>query len=200
MRRSTVYAFSAFVLVSSHTMAQSPPAAGPGAQIKRIAGTVQSVSENKMTVVSDKGETTEVVIPADAKLGRGVDASRAELAAAKLANCNATGASGTVLRANQCGIIPADTKMVNSGHFPEASGATRTVGNVTSVKGDPSKEMELVISYKDGQQRIVVPASAKVTKGAPITLREIKPGDQVVAASRVVDGNTSIIAMVVTQK
>lgn len=197
MRSSHI--FSALVLISSHAMAQSPPA-GPPPGVKRVAGTVQSVSDGKLTIVSDKGEVTEVVVPPDARVGRTVDATRAELAAAKLANCNATGVSGQLLQATRCGIIPADTKMVNSGHFPVSPGTTRTVGNVTSVKGDPSKDMELTISYKDGEQRIAVPLSAKVGKGATMELSQVKPGDEVVAASRVVDGKTSVLAMEVTQK
>ncbi len=197
--RSSICTFSALVLLGSHALAQSP-AAGPPPGIKRVAGTVQSVSGDKLTVVSEKGETIEVVVPADARVGRTVDAPRAELAAAKLVNCNATGVSGQQLQATRCTIIPADTKMVNSGHFPVSPGTTRTVGNVTSVKGDPAKDLELTISYKDGEQRIAVPLSAKVGKGAPMELSQVKPGDEVVAASRMVDGKTSVLAMEVTQK
>lgn len=191
----TIYAFTASVLLSGHALAQAP--AGPPI---RLAGTVQSVSEGKITVVSDKGETTEAAVPADAVLTRGVDASRAELAAAKIVNCAATGASGDLLQAAQCGIIPPDTKLVNRGHFPSASGPSRTTGDITSVKGDPSKDLELVIAYKEGQQRVAVPLSAKVTKSAPVELRQVKPGDTVVAATRVTDGKTSVLSMAVTQK
>lgn len=195
--RSTVYALSALVLISGHTFAQSP---APPADIKRLAGTVQSVSDGKVTIVSNKGEVTEAVIPAGTPLGRGVPATRAELAAAKKVNCNATGVSGELLQATRCGIIPADTKMVNYGHFPVSQGTSRTVGDVASVKDDPSKDLELVLSYKDGQQRIAVPSSAEISKGSRMELSQLKPGDEVVAASRMVDGKLSILAMEVLQK
>lgn len=197
--RSIISTFSALVIISGQAIAQAP-AGGPPPGVKRVSGTVQSVSEGKMTVASEKGGTVEILVPADVPVARDVAATRAELAAAKIANCNATGESGSVLQATECHIIPADVKMLNSGHFPVSPGMTRTVGNVTSVKDDAAKSLELVIAYKDGEQHIAVPSSAKIAKQAPMELRQIKPGDEVVAASREVDGKTTALIMMVTQK
>jgi hypothetical protein len=164
--------------------AQTPP---PPA---RVRGTVEKLENNVMTVKTASGPVS--VKLADNFTVVGVSKAHiADIGEGKYIGTTTLGERNGGLQALEVHIFPENMRGVGEGHYawdlkPDSK---MTNGNVAEVKS-VGKDRMLTVKYKDGEQKVAVPATAKIVMFGPAERSELKKGSHIfVVAQRQPDGS-----------
>ena len=173
-------AFSAVVLAQT----PSPPA--------RVRGTVEKLENNVMTVKTASGPVS--IKLADNYTVVGVSKAHiADIGEGKYIGTTTLGERNGGLAALEVHIFPEAMRGVGEGHYawdlkPDSK---MTNGSVAEVKA-VGKDRMLTVKYKDGEQKVAVPANAKIVMFGPAEKSELKKGSHIFCvAQRAPDGSLS---------
>src|SRR5215472_42044 len=175
------------VVASAAVLAQTPP---PPA---RVRGTVEKFDNNVMTVKQHDGKTVDVKL-ADNYTVVGVSRAKvADIDSGKYIGTTTLGERNGGLAALEVHIFPEAMRGVGEGHYAWdlKPNSKMTNGNVAEVKA-MGKDRMLTVKYKGGEQRVSVPANAKIVMFEPAEKTELKKGSHIfVVAQRQPDGSLS---------
>jgi hypothetical protein len=174
----------ALLFAASAAVAQAP-------DVVRVRGTIQSVDGQMMSVTTRDGATINVKLADNGPVRTVVKASLADIKPGSYVAVTGVPQPDGSQKAVAILIFPEAMRGVAEGFSkwdltPNSSMTNATVDStVASVDGQI-----LVLKYKDGEQKIVVPADAQIVTYAPATMADVKPGEKilVVAAKKQPDG------------
>jgi len=181
--------FAAMLLAafSLASFAQTPP---PPA---RVRGTVEKLENNVMTVKVPDGKIVAVRLADNFTVVGVSKAHIADIGEGKYIGTTTLGERNGGLAALEVHIFPEAMRGVGEGHYawdlkPDSK---MTNGNVAEVKA-MGKDRMLTVKYKGGEQRVAVPANAKIVMFEPAERNELKKGSHIfVVAQRQPDGSLS---------
>jgi hypothetical protein len=164
----------------AQSTAQTPAAAAPAAAPARVRGTIDKVDANGIEVTTRSHDKVTL------KLADDVSLTWIEPIAVSAIKPNAfigtaavTQPDGT-LKALEIQVFPESMRGVGEGHRPWdlGEGSTMTNGTVGELKGANGRT--LTLTYKGGEQTVVVPPQAPVITYAPATRAALKKGAHVI--------------------
>ena len=169
----------ALALSFASAFAQQPPS-------ERIAGAVESFDGHVLTVKSDKGGEVKISLADNTAVFGVMKATVADIKPGAYIGVGATPQADGSQRAIQIMIFTEQQRGVGEGHYPWQAHPNNTMTNgavdetVASVDGPV-----LMVKYKGGQQKIVVPPETVIRAYGVGDKSELKPGARV-AVLRVV--------------
>jgi len=170
--------------VSATALAQTPT---PPA---RVRGVVEKLENNVMTVKTASGPVS--IKLADTFTVVGVSRAHvADIGEGKYIGTTTLGERNGALAALEVHIFPEAMRGVGEGHYAWdlKPNSKMTNGNVAEVKA-MGKDRMLTVKYKGGEQRVSVPANAKIVMFGPAERDELKKGSHIfVVAQRQPDGS-----------
>jgi hypothetical protein len=183
-----VVLLAAFSLLGfDQILAQTPP---PPA---RVRGTVDKIENTLLTVKAADGRTVSIKL-ADNYTVVGVSRAKLEdIGAGKFIGTATLGERNGGLVALEVHIFPEAMRGVGEGHYPWdlQPDSKMTNGNVADVKSVGADRM-LTVQYKGGEQKVLVPANARVVLFGPADRAELKAGAHIFCvAQRAPDGSLS---------
>jgi hypothetical protein len=158
----------------------------------RVRGTVERLDGDNYIVKSRDGAELKVKLAANATVVALVKASLADIKAGSYVGIAGMPQADGSQRALEVHIFPEPMRGTGDGHRPWdlQPSSTMTNGNVEqSVAG--SDGQTLTLKYKDGEKKIVVPASTPIVSYVPGDKSELKPGAKIfiAAAAKQPDGS-----------
>ena len=183
----------AIVLVASIAAAQTP-------NIVRVRGTIESVDGKTLSVKGRDGNPLTVKLADDVRVLAVDRKSLADVKQGVFVGITAMPQPDGTQKAVEIHIFPEALRGTGEGHRPWDLMPKSTMTNanidseVTSTDGK-----ELVLKYKDGEKKFIVPANVEVVMFAPTTVADLKPGEKifVVAGKKQPDGTIAAPSIVV---
>ena len=179
--------FSGVLLATLSALALAQNPAPPA----RVRGTVEKLDNLVMTVKSPDGATVNVKL-ADNYTVVGVSKAHiADIGEGKFIGTTTLGERNGALAALEVHIFPEAMRGVGEGHYawdlkPDSK---MTNGNVAEVKA-VGKDRMLTVKYKGGEQKVSVPANARVVVFEPADRSALKKGVHIFCvAQRAPDGS-----------
>jgi hypothetical protein len=174
----------AALLISSAAWAQSP-------DIARVRGTIASVDGQTLDVKGRDGAPVKVKLADDVKVLAVDRKSIADVKQGVFVGITAMPQPDGTQKAVEIHIFPEAMRGTGEGHRPWdlLPNSTMTNANIeTAVTSNDGQE--LVLKYKDGEKKFVVPANVEVVMFAPAAVADLKPGEKifVVAGKKQPDG------------
>ena len=129
----------------------------------RVRGTITAIDGNLLSVKSREGQDLKIELAPDARFSYMKKLGIADIKPGTALGTSArTGPDGKII-ALELHLFPADRPVPGEGHRPWdlEPGSTMTNGMVTAM-AEAGDGRELVLSYKDGRQRVVVPANIPI--------------------------------------
>lgn len=166
----------ALLLAGSYAAAQAPA-------MVRVRGTIESVNGNMMNVKSRDGATMMVKLADNGPVRAVVKKSLADIKQGDFIAVTGLPQPDGSQKAVSIAIFPEALRGVGEGYrpwdyLPDSKMTNATVDSeVASVNGQM-----LVLKYKDGEQKVVVPANAEITAFAAATMADVKPGEKIFIA------------------
>ena len=129
----------------------------------RVRGTIIAVEGNLLSVKSREGQDLRMELAPDAAFSYMKKMSAADVKPGTPLGTSAITGPGGKIVALELHLFPADRPVPGEGHRPWdlEPGSTMTNGTVTAVV-EAGNGHELTLSYKDGSQRVVVPAGIPI--------------------------------------
>jgi hypothetical protein len=166
--------------VSAVAVAQAP--ANPPV---RIRGTVEKIDGQNLTVKTNNGQSMTVKL-ADNYVVMGIaKASVADIGSGKFIGTTTLGERDGALVALEVHIFPENMRGTGEGHYdwdlrPASKMTNANVANVTSM----GKDRVLMVQYKGGEKKVLVPENAVVVSYTPAEHSELKPGAAIFLVSQ----------------
>jgi hypothetical protein len=190
MTRINLYAAIAAVVAAS-----ALPALAQAPQTVRLRGTVESIDGHTVMAKSDKGAALKLNLADKVTVVAVVKASLADIKPGDFVGSGAMPQPDGTQKAIEVHIFAESMRGTGEGFHPWTHGPTSTMTNgtvgatVTGVNGPV-----LTVSYKDGEQKIVVPGDVPVVRYVIADLSVIKPGAPftVIAATKQPDGSFAV--------
>jgi len=183
----------ALPFVASIAAAQQP-------QMVRVRGTIESVNGQVLTVKARDGTPLTVKLADGAPVRTVIRKSLADVTQGSFVGITAMPQPDGTQKAVEIHIFPEALRGTGEGHRPWdlMPHSTMTNANVDSVVA-ASDGKELVLKYKNGEKKFVVPADVEVVMFAPAHMSDLKPGAKIfiVAAKKMPDGTLAAPAVVV---
>ena len=173
--------------VSALTFAQNP------APPARVRGTVEKLDNLLMTVKSRDGGSVSVKLAENYTVNGVSRAKLEDIGSGKFIGVATLGERNGGLVALEVHIFPEAMRGVGEGHYPWdlKPESKMTNGNVADVKS-VGKDHLLTVQYKGGEQKVRVPANARVVMFGPADRKELKKGSHIFCvAQRAPDGSLS---------
>jgi hypothetical protein len=184
MKRWTIGA-SAAALVFSASLAdaQAP-------QIVRLRGAIESVDGQTLTMKGRDGMSMSMKLP-DGVPVRGLEKKTvADVKQGGFVGITAMPLPDGTQKAVEIHIFPESMRGTGEGHRPWdlVPNSTMTNGNIDSAVASTDGK-ELVLKYKDGEKKFIMPANIEVVMFIPGSTADLKPGEKVfVVAKKLPDG------------
>jgi outer membrane lipoprotein SlyB len=174
----------AALLIASAAWAQSP-------DIARVRGTIAGVDGQTLDVKGRDGAPIKVKLADDVKVLAVDRKSIADVKQGVFVGITAMPQPDGTQKAVEIHIFPEAMRGTGEGHRPWdlMPNSTMTNANIeTAVTSNDGQE--LVLKYKDGEKKFVVPANVEVVMFAPAAVADLKPGEKifVVAGKKQPDG------------
>jgi hypothetical protein len=174
----------ALLVTASMALAQQP-------QTARVRGTIESVDGQVLNVKGRDGTPMTVKLTDGAPVRTVVRRSLADIKVNTFVGITAMPQPDGSQKAVEIHIFPEALRGTGEGHRPWdlMPDSTMTNANVDSVVSSVDGQ-ELVLKYKDGEKKFIVPANAEVVMFAPASMADLKPGEKVfvAAAKKLPDG------------
>ncbi|HEY1745210.1 MAG TPA: DUF5666 domain-containing protein [Xanthobacteraceae bacterium] len=183
-RASGMAAFVAVIFSVAMAAAQSPA-------MVRVRGTIESVDGKTMNVKGRDGNAIKVMLTDDAKVLAVDRKSLADVKQGVFVGITAMPQPDGTQKAVEIHIFPEALRGSGEGHRPWdlMPNSTMTNANIdTEVTGTDGEE--LVLKYKDGEKKFIVPANVEVVMFAPAELGDLKPGEKVFVPGKKLDDGT----------
>ena len=193
--RHTFVGVSAFavLLIASIAWAQSP-------DIVRVRGTIASIDGQTLDVKGRDGAPIKVKLAEDIKVLAVDRKSMADVKQGVFVGITAMPLPDGTQKAVEIHIFPEALRGTGEGHRPWdlMPNSTMTNANIESAVAS-SDGPELVLKYKDGEKKFIVPANVEVVMFAPAAVADLKPGEKifVVAGKKQADGSILAPSIVV---
>ena len=186
-RRATGLAAVALVIATSVALAQTPPANPP----VRVRGTVEKVDGNTVMVKLASGENATIKLADNVRVLGLEKITIADVKPGNYVGVSSMPQTDGTQKAMHVHIFPDAMRGVAEGHtaWDSRPGAMMTNANVEStVSGNDGQT--LMVKYKDGEKKVIVPADAVIVKYVPGDKAELAPGAKifVIGAQRQPDG------------
>jgi hypothetical protein len=184
MTRGTIGAsLFALLFAASMAAAQQP-------QIVRLRGAIESVDSQTLAVKARDGTVMTMKLPEGLQV-RGLEKkSIADVKQGVFIGITAMPLPDGSQKAVEIHIFPEAMRGTGEGHRPWdlMPNSTMTNGNIDSAVAAVDGQ-ELVLKYKDGEKKFIIPANVDVVMFVPGTVADLKPGEKVfVAAKKLPDG------------
>jgi hypothetical protein len=172
------------LLAASMAAAQTP-------EMVRVRGTIESVDGQTVQVKARDGTPLTVKLVEGAPVRTVVKKSLADVTQGGFVGITAMPQPDGTQKAVEIHIFPEALRGLGEGHRPWdlLPNSTMTNANIDSlvVRSDGA---ELVLKYKDGEKKFIVPADVVVVMFAPAAMSDLKPGEKmfVGAAKKLSDG------------
>jgi len=177
---------SAFALLLAATMA-----AAQAPDTVRVRGTIESVDGQTLNVKGRDGAMMKVKLADGAPVRAVVKMSVADVKQGSFVGITAMPQPDGTQKAVEIHIFPEAMRGTGEGHRPWdlMPNSTMTNANVESAVAS-SDGQTLVLKYKDGEKKFIVPSNIDVVTYAPATMADLKPGEKVfvAAAKKLPDG------------
>ena len=162
------------------------------AQTQRLRGTIEAVNGNVLTLKPATGEAVKLTLVGNAMIVAVVKSSLAEVKEGTFLGSAAMPQPDGSQKALEIHIFPEQMRGTGEGHRPYAPVPNSTMTNgtaagatVTGVDGST-----ILVKYKDGEKKIVVPANVPIVRYEIGSQADLKAGARftVLAATKKPDG------------
>ena len=174
----------ALFLAASAAPAQQP-------QTVRVRGTIESVDGQTLSVKARDGASLTIKLADGAPVRTVIKQSLSDVKQGGFVGITALPQPDGTQKAVEIHIFPEAMRGTGEGHRPWdlMPNSTMTNANVDSIVAGVGAE-ELVLKYKDGEKKFIVPADVEVVMFAPGSTTDLKPGERifVAAAKKLPDG------------
>ncbi|MGD0332528.1 MAG: hypothetical protein ABSA90_04645 [Xanthobacteraceae bacterium] len=174
----------ALMVAASMAAAQQPPTV-------RVRGTIESVDGQVINVKGRDGAAITVKLADNAPVRTLVKMSLADVKQGSFVGITAMPQPDGTQKAVEIHIFPEAMRGTGEGHRPWdlMPNSTMTNANIESAVVSSDGQV-LVLKYKDGEKKFIVPANVEVVMFAPGSMSDLKPGEKifVAAAKKLPDG------------
>lgn len=163
-------------------------------QTIRVRGEIVGVNGSMLTVRARDGDELRIRLADDAAVSSIVKTHLSEIKPGSYIGVSAMPQADGSQRALHVHIFPEPMRGVAEGHFPWDVQAGSTMTNATVTDTVIAVEGRIImVKYKDGEKKIVVPLEAPIVTYLPGDKAELKPGAKIfiVAAQKQADGMLS---------
>jgi len=170
-------AFRSIPLLALALVVMCAQALAQPAQNRRIRGTIEGLDANVLMVKARDGESVKITLPDNWQV---VAYTKAKLDDIKVGSFIGVGgvpqADGSQ-KAVSINIFPESARGLGEGFRPwdQAPNGTMTNANVAEAVAAPDGQT-LLLKYKDGEKKIIVPPTATIAMFGPGDKSEVKPG------------------------
>jgi hypothetical protein len=182
----------AALLIASTAWAQNP-------DVVRVRGTITGVDGQTLDVKARDGNPFKVKLADDVRVLAVDRKSMADVKQGVFVGITAMPQADGTQKAVEIHIFPEAMRGTNEGHraWDLMPNSTMTNANIESAVAS-SDGQELVLKYKEGEKKFIVPANIEVVMFAPATTADLKPGEKVFVpgAKKLPDG-TAVAGFVV---
>jgi outer membrane lipoprotein SlyB len=183
----------AVLLAVSIAAAQAP-------DVVRVRGTIAGVDGNILDVKSRDGTPIKVKLADDVKVLAVDRKSLADVKQGVFVGITALPQPDGTQKAVEIHIFPEALRGTGEGHRPWdlVPNSTMTNANIDSEIASTDGK-ELVLKYKDGEKRFIVPANVEVVIFAPAAVADLKSGEKIfiAAGKKLPDGSVEAPRVVV---
>jgi hypothetical protein len=183
-----IRAIAALLLASVTAIAFAQAPANPPV---RIRGVVEKIDGQMLTVKANNGQSMTVKL-ADNYVVMGIaKAGMSDIASGKFIGTTTVGERDGALVALEVHIFPENMRGTGEGHYdwdlrPASKMTNANVANVVSM----GKDRVLMVQYKGGEKKVLVPENAAIVSFTPADKSELKVGANVfVNSQRQADGS-----------
>ncbi|HLW91149.1 MAG TPA: DUF5666 domain-containing protein [Roseiarcus sp.] len=154
------------------------------AQSVRLRGAIESVNGDALVVQTRGGETDNVRLKPEAKIGAVLQAQLSDITPGRFIGVAAAPGPDGVLKALEVHIFPETMRGMGEGFrpFDLAPGSSMTNGNI-SAKVDTVDGPKLTVAYRGGEQTIIVDKATPIVLMAPGSTADLKPGAGVMVSA-----------------
>lgn len=158
------------VLICSQAVAQP-------AQSRRIRGTIQSLDNNVLMVKARDGADVKINLADNWAVTAYTKAQLADIKVGTFIGVGGTPQADGSQKAVSINIFPESARGLGEGFRPwdQAPNGTMTNANVAEAVAGADGQM-LLLKYKDGEKKIVVPPATPIAMFGPGDKAELKPG------------------------
>ena len=158
------------VLICSQAMAQP-------AQSRRIRGTIQSLDNNILMVKARDGADVKINLADNWAVTAYTKAQLSDIKVGTFIGVGGTPQADGSQKAVSINIFPESARGLGEGFRPwdQAPNGTMTNANVAEAVAGADGQM-LLLKYKDGEKKIVVPPATPIAMFGPGDKAELKPG------------------------
>jgi hypothetical protein len=178
MKSLRIVLAAAFALALAPALAQNTP------QVERVRATIETVSADgaSLTVRTRAGETGMVRLTPKTLLVLVVPAALADVKPGAFIGVAALPGENGELKAMEVHIFPEAMRGTGEGFrpFDLAPGSSMTNGNI-QARVDAASGPKLTVTYKGGEQTIVVDPKTPIVTFAPAAQADLKPGAAIIA-------------------
>jgi len=167
--------------------------------VVRVRGTIQSVDGQTLDVKAREGNPVKVKLADDVKVLAVDRKSMADVKQGVYVGIAAMPQPDGTQKAVEIHIFPEAMRGMSEGHRPWdlMPNSTMTNANIESAVASTDGQ-ELVLKYKDGEKKFIVPANVEVVMFAPATAADLKPGAKVfVPGAKKMGDGTAVAGFVV---
>ena len=164
------------VASSLYAIAQQPPTPS------RVRGTIEAVDGDVLSVKSRSGEDVKLRMTDDMKVVGIIKIALSEIKLGSFIGATTVPGPDGAQNAVEVHVFPEDMRGTGEGSRPFDLRPNSTMTNATvaeSVAGNDGHT--LLVKYKDGEKKIVVPPDTPVVTYVPAGKSELKPGAKVIA-------------------
>jgi hypothetical protein len=160
----------ALVLICSQAIAQP-------AQNRRIRGTIESLDNNILTVKARDGTEVKIKLTDNWAVTAYTKAQISDIKVGSFVGVGGTPQADGSQKAVQVNIFPESARGLGEGFRPwdQAPNGTMTNANVAEAVAGVDGQT-LLLKYKDGEKKIIVPPTASIAMFGPGDKAEVKPG------------------------
>jgi len=181
-----------FFVVVSMAAAQQP-------QIVRLRGTIESVDHSLLSVKDRNGATVAMQLPENLPVRALERKSVADVKLGAFVGITAMPLSDGTQKVVEVHMFPESMRGTGEGHRPWdlMPNSTMTNGNIDSAVAGVDGQV-LMLKYKDGEKKFIMPADVEVVMFVPGTASDLKPGEKVfVVAKKSPDGTLEPVSITV---
>src|SRR4029079_5790971 len=158
----------------------------------RVRGTIAQVDGNALTIKARDGKDLKVTLAENAMVVALIKASVEDIKTGGFIGVTSLPQVDGSMHAVEVHIFPEAMRGTGEGHRPWDLLPNSTMTNATVDSTVASVDGQvLMMKYKDGEKKIIVPPTVEIVTYAPATMADLKPGEKVfVAAAKVLPDGT----------
>jgi hypothetical protein len=189
VRRSTftrpLVAMAMVAASSLYAIAQQPPSPS------RVRGTIESVDGDVLSVKSRAGEDVKLHMTPDVRVVGITKVALSDIKVGSFIGTTTVPGPDGIPTAIEVHVFPEDLRGTGEGSRPYDLRPNSTMTNATvaeSVVGNDGHT--LLVKYKDGEKKVVVPTETPVVTYVPADKSDLKPGAKVIAFVKMLPDGT----------